>query len=121
MKYLLAVLFLFLFQISFAYAQEEEIWYVWIDTQIKQKDNTIRIVSEEPIRITCCVKSPKYRRFQKQTVKWIKKNYDLAFDLETPLKNIEDKSFAETVIKEAIEKSGDDESIIIIKYSATCK
>ena len=118
MKYLFT-LFLF-FQISLAQAQEEEIWYVWIDTQISQDGNTVRLVSEEPIRITCCVKSPKFKRFQKQTAKWIKKNYDQDFDTETPLRNIEDKSLAETVISEAIQKSESDKSIVIISYSATC-
>jgi len=119
MKYLITLLFLL--PVSNVIAQEEEIWYVWIDTEIKKEDNVIRMVSEEPIRITCCVKSPKYRRFQKQTAKWIQKNFDSEFHLETPLKNIEDKSFAEKVIKAAIEKSRNDESVIIIKYSATCK
>ena len=121
MKYLLAVLFLFLFQISFAYAQEEEIWYVWLDTEVTVGNETFRIVSDEPIMITCCVKSPKYKRFQRKTSIWLRKNYDATYNRESPLKNIEDESLALTVISEARRKSESDSSVKMIKYSATCK
>lgn len=119
MKYMAIALITFLF--SFSETQEEEIWYVWIDTQVNIEDQNVRLVSSEPIRITCCVKSPKFKRFQKQTGKWIRKNYDQDFDGEAPLKNIQDKSLADTVIKEAMEKSDSNKSIRIISYSATCK
>ena len=115
------IVFFILFQFTSVKAQEEEIWYVWIDTQISRGENVVRLVSEKPIKITCCVKSPKFKRFQKKTAKWIRNNYDENFDLETPLKNIEDKTLADAVISEALEKSKADPSILMISYTASCK
>jgi len=119
MKYVLASLFIFIsFSVAFA---QEDIWYVWVDTQINKGGEVVRLVSNEPIRITCCVKSPKFKRLQKKTAKWIKDNYDQNFDLESPLKNIEDKSLAFTVIGDAEKKAESGENILMIKYTTSCK
>lgn len=100
---------------------QKDIWYVWVDTQINKDGKDIRLVSEAPIKITCCVKSPKFKRFQKKAAKWIRSNYDAAFDGESPLRNIEDKSFAVTVIEEAEKKKESGQPILLVKYSATCR
>ena len=55
---------------QFAQAQEaestNETWYVWIDTEVPIDNKMVKIVSNEPMVITCCPKSAKYRKFVKK-------------------------------------------------------
>ena len=60
---------------------EVETWYVWIDTEVSIEGKNQRLVSDSPITITCCVKSPKYRRFIKKTSSWISKNISESYNL----------------------------------------
>jgi len=120
MKKLTIALFFIFLSVSLANAQDD-IWYVWIDTQIKQGNEYVRLVSDEPIKITCCVKSPKFKRLQKKTAKWISANYDKSYNGENPLRNIEDESWASTVINEAETKLKSGDKIVIVKYSVNCK
>jgi len=119
MKYFITFSLLIL-SLSFTYAQKD-IFYVWIDAQITQDGKEVQLVSEEPIKITCCVKSPKFRRFQNKAVKWIRKNYDSAFDGEHPLQNIEDKSLALARIEDAKKEKDSGQNIIMVNYNASCK
>ncbi len=99
---------------------QDEIWYIWIDTHAKVDGVDMRIVSKEPFSITCCVKSGKYSRLQKDARKWIKKNYDPGFS-ESPLKNIQDESLALLVIEKAIKDSKEDNSILVVDFTRECK
>ena len=99
---------------------QDEIWYIWIDTHAKVDGTDMRIVSKEPFSITGCIKSGKYSRLQKDARKWIKKNYDPGFS-ESPLKNIQDESLALLVIEKAIKDSNENSSILIVDFSRECK
>ncbi len=99
---------------------QDETWYVWIDTQANIDGKNKRLVSRAPFTITCCVKSGKYSRLEKETRKWIKKNFDPDFN-DTALKNIQDESLALLVIEKAVHDSKENDSIIIVDYSRECK
>ena len=117
----LIVLSLFMAEFSDApVPSQDEIWYVWIDTQTNIDGTDKRLVSREPFTITCCVKSGKYSRLEKETSKWIKKNFDPDFKY-TALKNIQDESLALLVIEKAVRASQENDSIIIVDYLRDCK
>jgi len=118
-KYL-TILILSLCVITVAKAQEKEIWYVWVDTQVDIKGAETRVVSDEPFKITCCVRSGKYRKLVKEAKRWIKSNLSEDYRSEITLRNIQDLSFAETIISEAKRKAEAGENIKIIKYSRSC-
>ena len=95
---------------------EVETWYVWIDTEVIIDGQSFRLVSDSPVTITCCVKSPKYRKFIKKTSSWISKNVSESYDLENGTKKIQDLNLANQMITEA--KTSD--NVKIIDYQASC-
>ena len=104
-----------------ALAQEvstkNETWYVWIDTEVPIENKIVKIVSNEPMVITCCPKSAKYRKFVKKTAKWITENVAADYNGELSLMKIQDKDLANQTIANLKETEG----VIIINYTADCK
>ena len=80
-----------------------------------------RLVSGEPITITCCLQSSKYTRLQKSAVKWIKKNYNSDYNFRSAFVLIQDKSLAMEVINDARVKSESGEAILMIEYDVICE
>ena len=99
--------------------EEEEINYVWIDTMVTIDESEVRIVSNDIIRISCCMKSPKYSRVSAKAVKWIRKTFDPEYE-GTPFKTLQNLDLATTVIESAKSKSVDDASIKMIDYEYKC-
>ena len=97
-----------------------DIWYVWIDTTTGAEGQTSRIVSKQAFKISCCVKSPKYRRLLKKTEKWIQKNVDKNYEGESPLNKIQDANLAATMIKEASGQNTDGARLILVDYQEKC-
>jgi len=95
----------------------DDVWYVWIDTEVEIENKLVRIVSEAPIEITCCVKSPEYRQFIKDTSGWIRENVSDSYTGQNGTKKIQVLALAEVLINEAKE----DNNVRIIKYDASCK
>ena len=116
-----AVLFVLIFGfISVSKAQEEskDIWYIWVDTYAQVDGVEKRIVSKELTKIDCCVKSPKYRKLLKSTVKWIRKDIDENYDGENPpLSKVQDKSLAQA----ALDKAQKHSDAHLVEYTRTCK
>jgi hypothetical protein len=104
-----------------ALAQEtsinNETWYVWIDTEVPIDGKMIKIVSNEPMVITCCPKSAKYRKFVKKAAKWIGQNITDDYDGNLSLMKIQDEEMAKLSISKIKEISG----VRIIDYIAVCK
>ena len=104
-----------------ALAQEastkNETWYVWIDAEVPIENKMVKIVSNEPMVITCCPKSAKYRKFVKKTAKWITENVSADYNGELSLMKIQDKDLANQTIANLKETDG----VRIIDYVADCK
>ena len=104
-----------------AWAQESvavnETWYVWIDTEVPVENKMVKLVSNEPMVITCCPKSAKYRKFVKKTAKWITENVAADYNGELSLMKIQDKELADKAIANLKETEG----VWIIDYVAACK
>jgi hypothetical protein len=105
----------------FAQAQEtdatNDTWYVWIDTEVPIDNKMVKIVSNEPIIITCCPKSAKYRKFVKKTAKWLTENVSEDYNGELSLMKIQDEELALQTIARLKESTG----ILVIDYVAACK
>ena len=106
---------------QFAQAQEaestNETWYVWIDTEVPIDNKMVKIVSNEPMVITCCPKSSKYRKFVKKTAKWITQNIAVDYNGELSLMKIQDQDLALQTIARLKETDG----VMVIDYVAVCK
>ena len=104
-----------------AWAQESvdknETWYVWIDTEVPIENKMVKVVSNEPMVITCCPKSAKYRKFVKKTAKWITENVAADYNGELSLMKIQDKELADQTIANLKETEG----ALIVDYVAVCK
>ena len=123
-KVFLITVFICLFAAA-SYAQEaqensSDIWYVWIDTTTGTGGQTSRILSNQAFKISCCVKSPKYRRLLKKTEKWIQKNVDKNYNGESPLNKIQDAGLAETMIREASAQNQEGSKLIRVDYQERC-
>ena len=92
-------------------------WYVWIDITIPVEGVETRLISDEPMEITCCLQSAKYRKFVKKAAKWINTNVSSDFTKELELTKIQDPSLAHEMIHKAKQAT----NIRILDYSATCK
>ena len=77
----------------------------------------VQIVSNEPMVITCCPKSAKYRKFVKKTAKWITQNVATEYNGELSLMKIQDIDLANQTIARLKETDG----VLIIDYAADCK
>jgi hypothetical protein len=117
----IATAFLLVGYSHISYAQEKntdnETWYVWIDTEVPIDNKMVKIVSKEPMVITCCPKSGKYRKFVKKTAKWITQNIAADYNGELSLMKIQDIDLAKQTIARLKETAG----VLIIDYVATCK
>ena len=106
---------------QFAQAQEaestNETWYVWIDTEVPIDNKMVKIVSNEPMVITCCPKSSKYRKFVKKTAKWITQNIAADYNGELSLMKIQDQDLAMQTIARLKEAEG----VMVIDYVGVCK
>ena len=106
---------------QFAQAQEaestNETWCVWIDTEVPIDNKMVKIVSNEPMVITCCPKSSKYRKFVKKTAKWITQNIAVDYNGELSLMKIQDQDLALQTIARLKETDG----VMVIDYVAVCK
>jgi hypothetical protein len=104
-----------------ALAQESvdksETWYVWIDTEVPIDNKMVKIVSNEPMIITCCPKSAKYRKFVKKTAKWLTENVSDDYNGELSLMKIQDQDLALQTIARLKESTG----VLVIDYIAACK
>ena len=104
-----------------AMAQEtdtkNETWYVWIDTEVPIDKKMVKIISNEPMVITCCPQSAKYRKFVKKTAKWITENVSEDYNGELSLMKIQDEDLAMNTIARIKEIKG----VLIIDYVAVCK
>ena len=94
-----------------------ETWYVWIDTEVPINNKMVKIVSNEPMVITCCPKSAKYRKFVKKTAKWITENIAPEYNGELSLMKIQDVDLANQTIARLKESEG----VLIVDYVAVCK
>ena len=92
-------------------------WYVWIDVTVQIDNEPTRLISSEPLTITCCPQSAKYRKFVKKTSKWLIENIAPEFDGELALSKIQDLSLA----KEMVNKAKQSENARIIDYQGSCK
>jgi len=106
---------------QFAQAQEtdatNDTWYVWIDTEVPIDDKMVKIVSNEPMIITCCPKSAKYRKFVKKTAKWLTENVSEDYNGQLSLMKIQDQDLALQTIARLKETAG----ILVVDYVAACK
>lgn len=123
-KVFVTTVFICLFAVA-SYAQEaqensSDIWYVWIDTTTGTGEQASRILSNQAFKISCCVKSPKYRRLLKKTEKWIQKNVDKNYNGESPLNKIQDAALAETMIREALAQDQKGSKLIRVDYQEKC-
>ena len=104
-----------------AMAQEtdtkNETWYVWIDTEVPIDNKMVKIISNEPMVITCCPQSAKYRKFVKKTAKWITENISEDYNGELSLMKIQDQDLALLTIAQLKEMEG----VRVIDYVAACK
>ena len=104
-----------------AYSQDTNVssdtWYVWIDTEVPIDGKMVKIVSAEPMVITCCPKSSKYRKFVKRTAKWITENISNSYNGELSLMKIQDKDLAYQTISQLKEIEG----VKVVDYTASCK
>lgn len=96
-----------------------ETWYVWIDAQITKDGESYRLVSQTPFQITCCVKSPKYRKLGKKAQKWVTKNYDQAFSGDNVLSKVQDEMLAKDMIAKIIQ-DGPADKILVVDYIEAC-
>ncbi len=99
--------------------EDEEINYVWIDTIITIDDTEIRLVSNDIIQISCCMKSPKYSRVSAKAAKWIRKTYDENYE-GIPFKTLQNRDLAVTVIEAAKEKAASSEDVKMTDYEYKC-
>jgi hypothetical protein len=100
--------------------QEEEVWFVWLDTPATVDGQKVRLVGKSFFPITCCVKSGKFSKLEKSALTWVQKNYDGT--IQTPvLKKIQDEALAMEVVKGAQEAASKDDSIHLVDYSESCK
>lgn len=102
-------------------APPANLWYVWIDTEVEINGKISRVISNQPFEITCCVKSPKYRKLLKKTEKWIQQELKTKSNGDNVLKKIQDQSLAREMIKRSITTQDDSKSVIRVEYEATCK
>ena len=96
---------------------KNETWYVWINTEVPIDKKMVKIVSNEPMVITCCPKSSKYRKFVKKTAKWITENISEEYNGELSLMKIQDQDLANETIAQLKEVDG----VIIVDYVVACK
>ncbi len=103
------------------FAQESstsnDTWYVWVDTEVPINNKMVRIVSGEPMTITCCPKSAKYRKFVKKTAKWLVQNVSADYNGELSLMKIQDQDLAYQTIAALKER----EDVLVVNYTAECK
>ncbi len=99
--------------------EEEEINYVWVDTIIMVDDAEVRLVSNDIIQITCCMKSLKYSRVSEKAAKWIRKTYDENYE-GIPFKTLQNQDLAVTVIEAAKAKAASSDGIKMIDYEYKC-
>lgn len=106
---------------QFALAQDtgasNDTWYVWIDTEVPIENKMVKIVSNEPMIITCCPKSAKYRKFVKKTAKWLTENISEDYNGELSLMKIQDQDLALQTIAQLKETAG----VLVVDYVAACK
>ena len=119
--FLIAGLFIFVGFSQSVKAQEtsetNDTWYVWIDTEVPIDNKMVKIVSKDPIVITCCPKSAKYRKFVKKASKWITENISEDYNGELSLMKIQDQDLASQTIAQLKKADG----VIIVDYVAACK
>ena len=96
---------------------KNDTWYVWVDTKVPIDKNMVQIISDEPMVITCCLQSAKYRKFVKKTAKWITENISTEYNGELSLMKIQDKDLAYETIARIKETAG----VVVIDYKAVCK
>ncbi len=94
---------------------------MWIDTYVEIDGEDYRVVSAEPFVVTCCVRSPKYRKLGRNAQKWIKENVSKTIKSDVVLRNIQDQSLAETIITQAKNKADNGGKVKIVEYSAKCE
>jgi len=98
-----------------------EIWYVWIDVETNINGEATRVVSKSPVKITCCVKSPKYRKYVKKAEKWFQKNIDGDFHGETVINKIQDFTLAMDMIAKASEVETAGLKLMQVDFEEPCK
>ena len=113
--------FLLTLLLSIQPIQQEEVWYVWLDTPAEVNGKEVRLVGSQVFSITCCVKSGKFSRLEKAAAKWVKKNHDPSYDQAHALKKIQDENLAMEVIRKAQKEADNDETIMLVDYTATCQ
>ena len=97
--------------------EKSDTWYLWIDTEVPIDGAMVSIVSNKPMVITCCPKSAKYRKYVKKAAKWIKENVASEYNGELSLMKIQDEMLALA----SINKLKDNEGVLVIEYSSSCK
>jgi hypothetical protein len=116
---LISIGIMYLFsQSAKAQSSEEtnDTWYVWVDVTVPIDEKPTRLISSEPLTITCCPQSAKYRKFVKKTSKWLIANVAPEFNGELALSKIQDFSLA----KEMIDKAKQSDNARIIDYQGSC-
>ena len=116
---LISIGIMFLFsQSAKAQSSEEtnDTWYVWVDVTVPINEKPTRLISSEPMTITCCPQSAMYRKFVKKTSKWLIANVAPEFNGELALSKIQDLSLA----KEMIDKAKQGDNARIIDYQGSC-
>ena len=114
----LGILFLFSQSVKAQSTEEtNDTWYVWIDVTVQIDNKPTRLISSEPLTITCCPQSAKYRKFVKKTSKWLIDNVAPEFDGELALSKIQDLSLA----NEMIDKAKQSDNVRIVDYQGSCK
>ncbi|MEQ9426158.1 MAG: hypothetical protein RJQ09_17170 [Cyclobacteriaceae bacterium] len=122
MKKLFSILILALIPL-FVSAQKSppEINYIWIDTFVNIDGEQTRLVSENVVEISCCMKSPKYSRVSKKATQWVKENYDSNYSGEIAFKSLQDEALAMKVISEAQDKASNGDPVKMVSYEFKCK
>ncbi len=92
-------------------------WYVWIDITLPINGEEVRLVSAEPMVITCCVKSAKYRRFAAKAARWITANIAPDYNGELTLQKLQDQELA----LEMLAKAKTAGNVRQIEYQESCR
>jgi len=117
----LVILLNFSFMAKAQTQQTQDIWYVWIDTDVTIDGTIYRVISDKPILITCCIKSAKYRKLVKKSSKWIKDNISKTYDGKLELMKLQDRQLAEKIVSDI--QLGNTPSVHplkIVKYRFRC-
>lgn len=98
-------------------ATNTKTWFVWLNSAATINGKDVQLVSEKPMAITCCLQSARYRKFVRQTEKWLAKNFSAKLKAPLELSKIQNKELA----NEMVDRAQKNKNVKIIDYKFNCK